>query len=491
MIKKLTQQFFSLSLLSCAMMSATAVAAEGSKILMDPRVTPVPYDDSFFSSDPDYDLSEYDVEKQLEIYGGKAKYDVPRPLLELGRRIYDVGPFSESSYIFGRTNPMDSQLVVYGDWRTAVASNDNQGFSQSQVATRLNLDIDWKLTGTERLHATITPLEKDGRFTRSVLSSDDGITGSEIEIDGRLDALYFEGDMGNIVAGFSNTYSTTDMPFAIGLMPLLFQNGVWFEDAFVGIAASIPHMNSPSLDISNMDLSFFIGFDDVSTVISEGDEGNVTLFGMAAFVEANQGYWEAGYGFTDNSSNPDLAYHNLTVSFTKRYGSIISNSIRVITNFGQAANVKTADGTLILIENSYITSKPSTLIPYFNFFIGDGSPQSLARAAAAGGVLRNTGINFETDGLTGFPTLTATGQDAIGGAVGVQYLFALDQQIVVEFATVLDQSDAGLAGDEMGFGVRYQKPLDRKWLVRADAMFASRDVGEDSSGVRFEIRRKF
>ena len=74
-----------------------------------------------------------------------------------------------------------------------------------------------------------------------------------------------------------------------------------------------------------------------------------------------------------------------------------------------------ADGFLVLFENSLITNRSQVLIPYFNLFFGFDRPQSLARAADAGGVLRNTGINFETDGLTGFPKLDDTTNNTWGG----------------------------------------------------------------------------
>jgi hypothetical protein len=475
--------------------ATTAIAATGGDApRMDKRVMQVPYDPSFFYPDPSYEFEAYDPEKQMEIYGGKAKFDVPQPLLSLGRNIYDNGPFDESSYIFGPTNPVDSKFYIYGDLRTAIASNDNGIPQQSLLSTRLNLDIDWQLTGTERLHAFINPLQDNGRFTRYDISGDVDGKGT-LEFNAAVDALFFEGDLGNIINGFAGTYSSTDMPFAIGLMPLLFQNGVWVNDAFTGIAFTIPHINSKMFDISNMDITFFAGFDKVSSPLGEDD---VNMYGITAFIEANQGYWEVGYGFTDGTTAAldAQSYHNFTVAFTRRYWDTVSNSIRIITNFGQddSLAVKSADGTLLLIENSLVTSLPSTLIPYLNLFYGDGRPQSLARAGGAGGVLVNTGINFETDGMTGFPTLDASANDTAGAALGVEYLFDLSQQIVVEIAsvTVLGNDPARIAnGDQLAFGVRYQLALDRAWIARADAMVAKRDNDEDLSGIRVEIRRKF
>jgi hypothetical protein len=163
----------------------------------------------------------------------------------------------------------------------------------------------------------------------------------------------------------------------------------------------------------------------------------------------------------------------------------------VFANFG---NGKNDEGVAIISENSLITSLPSTLIPYANFFVGFGNPQPLVDGFNAG-ILKNVGINFETDALTGYPKLNDTGSNAYGGAIGLQYLFNLDQQLVFEAATVQPFGDPiagiGAAKPQYGFGVRYQIALDRAWLFRADATYQIIEGGEDNFGIRAELRRKF
>ena len=46
-------------------------------------------------------------------------------------------------------------------------------------------------------------------------------------------------------------------------------------------------------------------------------------------------------------------------------------------------------------------------------------------------------------------------------------------------------------GEQYAIGLRYQLPLDKAWILRADAMAADREDEEGLFGVRFEIRRKF
>lgn len=487
---------------------SVTIAADKEPVKMDPRAKPGTFDPDAFIPDPQYEEQEYDVDKQLEIYGGKFPVPTPRPLIELGREIYTGGPFKESSEIFGDRNPVLQTFYVYGDWRTAVAFNDNGDNEVSQIATRLNLDVDWRITSTERIHAFFQPFDRNGKFTRcefgggSALSDDEAC---QLQFDLNPDALFFEGDVGAIMTGLTGEYASFDMPIALGLIPLLFQNGVWVEDAFVGGAVTIPAQNSASLDISNMDITFFGAFDKVTSQGVLDNDGqvadhSVSIYGVTAFIETMRGYWEVGYGFTDGRDGlNDQDYHNITAAFSKRYGGWLSNSVRVLGNFGQdkqANGERNANGVLLLIENSLVTHKPLTLLPYLNLFVGIDRPQSLARAGGAGGVLKNTGINFETDGLTGFPKLDDTANDTYGGALGLSYLFNLDQQIVVEFATVQtigrdNAVDRNAKGAEYGLGVRYQLPLDKAWIFRADAMHGWREQDENLFGIRAEIRRKF
>jgi hypothetical protein len=484
--------------------SFSGVAFAAKEIDMSTEAGKVEHSSDVFKSDPVYPERNYSYEEQLKIYGGKSENENPRALLELGNPIYGVGPINESSYWLGRKNPVNHEFAVYGDWRLAAAYNDNDVESEQRLATTLNLEIDWRLTGTERIHAKLTPFEERNRFTRIVRNDDDPTKDEdEFESDFRFDSLFFEGDLGYLVAGATDEYQSWDLPFAFGLMPLFLQNGIWVDDAFTGLAVTIPANNSRMLNISNYDVTFFAGFDDVNALDGRVDKDDIAVFGTTAFLEANQGYWEIGYGFVDDQSDQDVHdYHNVTVAFTKRYFGWLSNSIRVIGNVGQdEAAGDSATGAVLLLENSLITSLPSTLVPYFNFFVGVDNPQSLARAAGAGGILKNTGIVFEGDALTGFQSLNANANDVFGGAIGVSYLFDLSQQIVVEVGASIrqdsDATDTINAGNQYGVGLRYQRNLSRAWLARLDLIGATLENDQDSTqdknifSAKIELKRKF
>lgn len=468
------------------------------KMLGDLKAVEPPAE-GWFKADPVYDHEPYDAEAQLAIYDGKHMNATARPPIELGRRLYDRGAYEPRPTWLGAKNPLGFHFMGYGDLRVAAAYYDNGipaangKTEQSTVAARLNLDLDVAFTATERIHAFVRPIDKNGSFTRYQVSG--GVEDEFVdEFDFDLDTLFFEGDMGAIAQGLTGRTNSIDLPVAFGRVPLLTQNGIWIEDTFDGLAFGITAKNSPALDISNMDFTFFAGLNQVTTAAVPGTD-TAKVFGLAGFADAFKGYVEYGYGYIDADVG-DLSYHNVTAAFTRRYQGRVANSVRLIGNFGQSATVKTADGLLVLIENSLVPRRgwnavpaPVNLVPYFNFFAGFDTPQSLARAADSGGVLRNTGINFESDGLTRYPTLDASAHDSWGGALGVEYLFKLDRQIVFEGAVVQRMGDSVL-GSEYALGARYQHPISNAWIVRLDAMRGWREGLKDVLGARVELRRK-
>jgi hypothetical protein len=450
--------------------------------------------DGWFKPDPDYRAEPYDADAQLKVYNAKHMNKTAQPLVQKGIRMYDRGAYTPRPTWLGEQNPINSHFLAYGDLRIAGAYYDNGVAAangetdQSVIAARLNLDMDLAITATERLHAFVRPLDRNGAFTRYQISG--GVENKFTdELDFKLDTLFFEGDINAIRQGLTDKRSPFDLPIALGRVPLFTQNGIWLDDAFDGLAVGITARNNPRLDISNYDITFFAGFDKVTTAAAPGDKSK--MLGLAGFADARKGYIEYGYGFI-KADNDDLSYHNLTAAFSRRYFGHVANSVRVIGNFGQKgiAGTKTADGALLLVENSFFASNPVTLVPYVNLFVGFDSPQPLARAADGGGVLKNTGINFESDGITAYPTLDARAQKSYGGAAGVEYLFALDRQIVVEGA-VVERTGSSTLGSEYALGVRYQHPISNAWIVRADAMHGWRQGRNDVFGVRLELRRKF
>lgn len=409
--------------------------------------------------------------------------------------MYRSGEIAPSKTFMGFTNPVAAHFLMFGDYRTALAYVDNGAGDKAVWAHRLNLDFDFKITSTERFHAFWGPIDENGRFTR--VEANQGEFDFIEELDDDIDTAFFEGDLGYIWGGATNRWAPFDLPFVAGKFPMLLQNGTWMLDVLEGFALTIPAKSSPVLDISNYDITFFCAYDDVDGPAFRGNGNAGEMYGAHGFFEMLGGYLEIGYAFLDDQTGQNLSYHNVGVSFSRRYRHRVSNAIRVITNFGQDNHVvggQTADGTLVLFENALITSHPNYFVPYLNLFAGFDNPQSAARAAGTD-VLLNTGINFESDGLTGYPTLDATANNTYGGAVGVNLLGpAWTWQLIAELAMVQthgERQTRKIDDDQYAAGLRFQLPINNAWIVRMDGIYGFQDNGEDVSGGRMELRWKF
>src|SRR5262245_25567468 len=357
----------------------------------NPAADPFGNKEDLFLPGPQYDKN-YDAKTQVDIYGAKSVVEPPRPPVELGRQQYTSGQYDESSTLLGNLNPLVPGLAIYGDWRTAVAYNSNNGKDIAQIATRLNLDVDVKITGTERIHAFFTPIQKNNQFTRFEFGGGDGDKKFTDEFDPNPQTLFFEGDLGSLYSGFSGSPASFDVPFTVGLFPLFLQNGIWANDAVLGGAVSLTAKNSKKLGLANYDVTFFAAFDNVDNKgILGADRHNANLYGVTTFIDALGGYIEAGYGLVQGTENrlidgiENRVAGQLTnffaAAYTRRYFNTLSNTTRVFANFG---NGKNDEGLVFISENSLISGLPSTLIPYANFFVGFGNPQPLVDGNGAG-----------------------------------------------------------------------------------------------------------
>lgn len=460
---------------------------------IDAAMQPSVYDPGAFAPGPQI-RSSTPLHAESEVYRRKHPVPTQRPFFELWRPQYTSGIYPEPKLWFGEYNPMTPHLIGFGDIRTGVGINQLSDRDAFSVASQLNLNLDLKLTATERIHAFMGPFDNGTQSTRLDFSDDFQVIS---HTDLTFNSLFFEGDVGAIAGGLNGHPSAFDLPFSFGLLPLFYQNGIWAADNVIGGAVALPARHSRLLKWSNFDASLFFAVDQVNSDAFAGDNNAAEIYGSSCFIDAYDGHIEVNYAYVHDGRGEHRSYHNFGIGFTRRYFHRISNSIRFITNFNQSLNSdeRTADGHLLLFENSLISTQPNTFVPYLNLFYGQGRTQSLARAAAAGGVLVNTGINFASDALTGYPTLDATGVNTAGGALGLNLLGEnFTKQLVLEAAAVGALGQArfrNAAGSQLGIGIRYQQALNNFTIFRTDHMYGFLENENDITGSRAELRWKF
>ena len=134
---------------------------------IDGRAQLSPYSSNDFTPDSNaYWDKPYDPGEELGIYGGKYLIPTQRPLVEWGFPLYDTGPVPPPSLEFGVTNPSLPRFYIYGDYRAAVAYNDQNANAKGVIADRLNLEWDLWLTSTERFHMFTGPFQRGNDFQR-------------------------------------------------------------------------------------------------------------------------------------------------------------------------------------------------------------------------------------------------------------------------------------------------------------------------------------
>ena len=110
-------------------------------------------------------------------------------------------------------------------------------------------------------------------------------------------------------------------------------------------------------------------------------------------------------------------------------------------------------------------------------------------------MLTNTGISYEIDNITNYPTLDATGHNACGGALGFNLMEAnFLNQLILETAYVHTYGPGrqrAAVGDQFALSARYQRALTHSLIFRTDAIYGFLENAPNVAGIRVELRHKF
>ncbi len=243
--------------------------------------------------------NSYNPELDLLTYFGKTAVPIQRPWVEFWRPFYTGGIYDPAIPVFSDVNPLTPHFLVYGDYRAAVGVHRDAGSPVRSMANRLNLDMDLRFTATERFHAFFGPLDHNGQFTRLDFSDSRNVRFEE-KLDFQADTAFFEGDLGAMTGGVIGVDAPFDLPFTMGKIPLLYQNGIWMEDAIVGAACAFPWQHNRAFNWANYNATFFAGFQDVTSPAFQNNKSAAQVFGTAWFLEAYNGYVEADYAYLND-----------------------------------------------------------------------------------------------------------------------------------------------------------------------------------------------
>lgn len=379
----------------------------------------------------------------------------------------------------------------FGTARAAAQRFDpGEGDDLSEIVGRVDLSLNLALTPTERLLVTFRPIDDTRRFTGYQFDDTEGRDkGFEDELDLEPEALFFEGDFGELFPILDpNDSSALDLGFAVGRQPISFQRGFLIDDTVDAIGITKNNIVVPGT--SNLRVTGLYAWNQLDRSGLEDDEGQ--LLGLFSAIDLPKTSVEIDLaavtsdeegGGEDEDGNPFAvtggdSFH-AGIGFIQRIG-LYSTSLRFNTSIADEETASVGDGSLVFGDLSYVLPESSDIL-YATAFAAFDRYSAAARRPTAQGPLAPAGILFEGTGLGSVGSaLSNLSEDVAGGAVGLQKFYNDKRtQVIGEVGGRLGLEDE--IDDSIGIGLRAQHAMGQHWILRADAAVSLPDSDDPRS----------
>ena len=379
--------------------------------------------------------------------------------------------------------------VIYGEMRTSLQSFNNGLVNNNEWVNRLDLFGNIYLTPTERINFGFRPLDRNGRFSGYRLGGD-GKENFMDHFNGNVRSLFFEGDFGELFPNLDPTDKRRlDYGFAVGRMPLSFQDGILIND------------NIDAVGITRASLFLFGASASRATALfgwNQINRGNnlldphASLFALSYAADYTASTYELDLVFVDGSRATGGDGFFTGIGQTRRFGKI-NSTLRA--NFSWALDRETAaigTGSIFTSQISR-TMNHNDDITYLDSFWSVDNFTSAARDPAVGGPLGATGLLFEAVGLGSYGAALGNGtpNGSAGFGLGYQHFFDAEKkrQIVVEIGSRWHTQ--GVGRDANAIGMRYQQGLNQHMILRLDGFVGLYDGRQMGQGLRCELSYRF
>jgi len=380
-------------------------------------------------------------------------------------------------------------LWIFGGMRTTGGYYDGHVVNGSAYATStLNLFANLKLSGTERILLGINPLTVGPEDTGVVHRKSTG-TQFANGLNFKVNTLFFEGDFGEIFPNLDpNDNKGLDYGFSIGRQPILFQDGVMFNDTIDALGVTRDTIIIPGLT-PDMRVTGLFGFSNVNRA-NNAHDGSAYIFGIFTETDTAISTFDVDLAYIASSFPAGGDGVFLGVSSTQRIEDI-NTTFSVNSSFATGNKGPAMDNGTLLLSQVSATVTGSENIIYGDAFLGIGNYTSAARDAKTGGPLGRVGILFAAPAVgTAGPALSNQAGHVVGAAVGYQMFFNDDlTQVTVELGGRKDTN--GNKQDAVALGGQWLHALDNRTSIQVDGFLSGRRHGGFGSGLRMELRTRF
>lgn len=358
----------------------------------------------------------------------------------------------------------EPRLVAHGSYEMFGLFLEQGGTRQDAVGHQLIVDVDLRLTGTERAHVQFRPLGR--RNTGGSFFRLDDPTGYDDNSTGIPDRWWIEGEFYSLFGGLiDDQFTPLDYHITVGKVPYAVHNSLLINDEVTGVIVNKNTLLIPPL--SNLNVQGFYFFDDVDTATPRSTE----LVGMHASADWRNAFIEGTVAYVSHSDDASFDSRYAALSATQFFGPVTLAG-RALFKDGNEAG--TGDGSLFVVESNLTRLAPHEFkcatgiehaVFYGNFF------------KATSGWSPISGANFNRLRTTfAVDPLIRIGQgvnpaDTIGASVGVQ-LFRdhEDESITPELAWEQPQGDS-----VWGLGLRWQRKLGPQIFLDASGIISWSD----------------
>ena len=363
----------------------------------------------------------------------------------------------------------EPRFVGYGQYEIFGLAFEENNQRQDGIGHQLLIELDLRLTGTERFHMQFRPVGRKntgGSFYQ--FSNPSSYIDNSTAVP---DRYWFEGEIHSIFGGHLDPFAVADVHFVLGRYPFQLHNNLLMNTDLLGF---VVNKNTIYLgNLSNLNVQMFAAREDIAAYV--GADGYV--YGMNITADHRHGFYEATYYFLQHEFNDNPDMHFLAFSRTQLYGPWVV-ATRAMCKLGDAAG--TGDGQLFVVESNrtkVYDAKPLGIeygVWYCNaFYATDGW-----RPISGGGFDRLR-ASFEVDPLINISVGTPAG-DNWGVSLGVQlFRHHEDESIIPEIAVQAPMNEL-----VYGFGLRYlRKTSARSFLEVLGVINVSDDPQFDREGV--------
>ena len=433
-------------------------------------------------------LSDEEIPLQLEGFPQR-----PKPIIELGEPFLGTGTL-RPGFRLPTGAVWQPSLLLFGTYRTAIQSfepDSAPGARITEWTNRLDLFFNLQLSGSERLVVGVRALDEDGQFSGYFFEHPDDTLEGDFQdaFSSDLEALYFEGDFGEIFPNLDrDDFGSTDVGFSVGRQPMLFQEGMLINDTLDGIGFTrntlLPR------NTSNFRTTLFYAWDNIN--VNNAERRSANLWALLTSTDFRLSTVDIDVAYVQNhDGNGDLLAGG--ISAIQRLGKT-NSAFRLLgsTATGDETTHST-DGVLLFSELSWTPHYSHDLI-YFTTFLAvdEYSPAARGVGPASSGPLGRAGINFAAAGIGSFGApLSGRAREVAGGAIGYQKFFdhTRKQFLIEAGARVGTASDVE---DAFAATARYQAAIGQHLVVVVDGFVGYREASEETPyGGRLELVVKF